>query len=680
MIVYPQTRNDLVVETIHDRRVADPFRWLEDEHSPDVQAWIQEQDDHARRVLATFPGREALRARLRTLLYYDAVSAPLHKGDRYFYTRKHVDREKTVVYWRDGEEGAEQVLFDPNGWSTDGSTGLGGWWPSRDGRYVAYAVKEHNSDETTMHIREVDSGTDLPDVIAGTKYSGASWTPDSSGFYYTQVPPVGEGVSIAERPGYAAVKFHRRGDDPSVDVVVHAATRNPQTFIGGFVSRDGHWLVVSVQHGWNSTDVFVKDTRLPDAEWLTLVSGVDATFDVHVWRNRFYVLTNHDAARYRVFKVDPDRLARAEWTEIVPECDATLEAISIVGERLALTYLRNAATEIELRTLDGVFVRRVDLPPLGTSSGLLGNPDEDTAYFSYTSFTEPQVIYKTSIVSGEVDEWTRIVLPIDTTKLCTEQVRYTSTDGTPVSMFILYKAGTKKNGVNPTVLYGYGGFNVNLTPAFSASRAVWIDEGGVYAIPNLRGGGEYGEEWHRDGMLLRKQNVFDDFIAAADYLVAEGWTSRERLAVSGGSNGGLLVGAAMTQRPDLCRAVVCSVPLLDMLRYHLSGSGKTWIPEYGSADDAAQCAAIYGYSPYRVAVDAGPREYPAVLFESADHDDRVDPLHARKMAAVLQANQSGAAPILLRIERNSGHGGADMVGQTVERVADQLAFLRVCLT
>jgi len=337
--------------------------------------------------------------------------------------------------------------------------------------------------------------------------------------------------------------------------------------------------------------------------------------------------------------------------------------------------MRNAASEIEIRSLDGALVRKIDLPPLGTSGGISGNPDEDTGYFSYTSFTEPQVIYKTSIKTGKATEWARVKLPIDTAQLVTEQVFYPSKDGTRISMFLISKKGTVKNGKNPTILYGYGGFNVNITPAFASSRAVWIERGGVYAIPNLRGGGEYGEDWHRAGMLLQKQNVFDDFIGAAEYLIAEKWTSPEHLAISGGSNGGLLVGATVTQRPELFKAVVCAVPLLDMLRYHLSGSGKTWVPEYGSAEDPEQFKAIHAYSPYRRAIDAGPTAYPAILFDSADHDDRVDPAHARKLAAVIQGTQTGSAPILLRIERNAGHGGADMVKQQVERNADTLTFL-----
>ncbi len=680
MATPPSTRTDAITETLHGVAVADPYRWLEDEHAPEVQAWMSAQDEHTRAALAKLPGRDELAARFRELFYYDAVSAPAHCKGRYFYTRKHADKEKTIVYWKQGEDGAEQVLFDPNAWSEDGSVGLGGWWPTHDGRYVAYSVKLNNSDETTTKIRDVAAGTDLPDALDGTKYSGASWTPDGTGFYYTWVPPIGGAVTIADRPGFAELRYHALGTEPAADPVIHERTGSPQTFLSGGVSFDGHWLVATISHGWSSTDVYLKDARVPGSPWRTVVKGVDATFATDVWRDQLYITTNDGAPRYRVFKVDPANLERTAWREIIPESEGTLESVSVVGEHLIATYLRNAATQIEVRDLEGRFLRAIALPPLGTSGGISGNPDEDTGYFAYTSFTEPQVIYKTSIATGEVTEWTRVTLPIDTTQLVTTQIFYPSKDGTKISMFLIHGKDVVRDGTNPTILYGYGGFNVNMTPAFASSRAVWIQRGGVYAIPNLRGGGEYGEDWHRAGMLLTKQNVFDDFIAAAEFLIAERWTSPRHLAISGGSNGGLLVGAAATQRPELFRAVICAVPLLDMLRYHLSGSGKTWIPEYGSAEDAAQFRVLHGYSPYRRAVDAGPRGYPAVLFDSADHDDRVDPLHARKLAAILQANQMAEAPILLRIERNAGHGGADMVKSQVERVADTLAFLTAQLT
>jgi prolyl oligopeptidase len=672
---WPATRAADVVDTIHGVAIHDPYRWLEDEKAPEVQAWMKAQDDYTRGELAKLPERDALAARLKELFYYDAVGAPIHYNGRYFYSRKHASKEKTIVYWKQGEKGAEQVLFDPNTWSDDGSKSLHGWSISHDGKHVAYNVSEHNSDETVMHVIDVATGKDLPDVIPGTKYAAASWTPDGKGFYYTWVPQVGGNVTVAERPGFAELRFHALGTDPTKDPVIREATHDAETFLGGGISRDGHWLLVSIQHGWNSSDVYFKDARVKDQAWQTLVAGVAANFNVEAWRDRFYVHTNDGAPRYRVYKVDPKHSARDAWREIVPQGDATLEAASIVGEKLVLTYLHDASSKLEIHDLEGKHVRDVALPGIGTTGGISGHPDEDTGYFGFTSFTEPQIIYKTSIKTGKVEEWTRIKLPIDTSSMVTEQVFFPSKDGTKISMFIIHRKDAKKDGKNATILYGYGGFNVNMTPGFAGSRVVWLEHGGVYAIPNLRGGGEYGEDWHKAGMLLNKQNVFDDFIAAAEYLEKEGWTSADHLAIIGGSNGGLLVGAAMTQRPELYRAVICQVPLLDMLRYHLFGSGKTWVPEYGSVEDGKQFEVLYGYSPYRRAIDAGPHAYPAVLFDSADHDDRVDPLHARKLAAAIQADQTADRPVWLRIERNSGHGGADMVKSQVDRAADTFAFL-----
>jgi prolyl oligopeptidase len=671
---WPDTRREDVADTLHGVRVADPYRWLEEEKQPEVQAWMDAQDDYARAELAKLPGRDELAKRLHELFYFDAIGAPKHKKGRYFYTRKHATKEKTVVYWKQGEKGAEKVLFDPNTWSADGTKGLGGWWPTEDGKLVAYNVKENNADEAVMHVMEVATGKERTvDTIPGTKYAGASWTPDGKGFYYTWVPPV-DSVPVSDRPGFAEIRFHKLGEDPAKDTIIHPALKNPKTFLGGYISDDGHWLFAVVQHGWNSTDVKFKDLRKKNADWTVLVEGIDATFDVYPWRDKFYVFTNHGAPKYRVFKVDPAKPARDDWKEIVPEApDAVLEGVNIVGERLVLPYLKNAASEIYVHDLDGKRLRQVDLPALGTSSGISGEPDEDTGYFGYTSFTEPSIIYKTSIKSGKVSEWARVKLPVDTSQFETEQVWYTSKDGTKVSMFIIHKKGLAKNGANPTLLYGYGGFNVSMTPGWSGSRAVWLESGGVYAIPNLRGGGEYGEDWHRDGMLLKKQNVFDDFIGAAKYLIDSGWTSPRNLAIYGGSNGGLLVGAAMTQAPELYRAVICAVPLLDMVRYHLFGSGKTWIPEYGSAEDPDQFAALYAYSPYHRVKDGVA--YPALLMVSADHDDRVDPMNARKFTAQIQAATTGDAPVLLRIEKNAGHGGADLVKQQLEQAADIYAFL-----
>ncbi len=669
---YPATRKDAIVDRLHGVAVADPYRWLEDASKPEVAAWMKAQDDYARARLAALPGRDALAARLREVFYFDAVGAPVHRKGRFFFSRKHKDKEKSIVYWKQGETGAEKVLLDPNTWSTDGSSGLKGYWPSWDGKYVAYNLSEHNADETTMKVLEVATGKLLPDAIEGTKYADAQWTPDSKGFYYAWVPPADK-VPVADRPGFTELRFHALGTDPAKDTLIREATHNAETFLGGNLSMDGHYLFVAIQHGWNSSDWYFKDLRTKPTTWTTLVEGVDANFAVDAFQDHFYVHTNDGAPRYRIFKVDPKKPARAAWKEIVAESDATLQTFGLVGGKLILNYLRHAASELEIHDLDGVLVRKVELPPLGTASGMSGLPTEDTGYFSYSSFTEPQIIYKTSIKTGKVSEWARITLPIDTAQMVTEQVSYPSKDGTAITMFLIHRKDAVKNGANPTILYGYGGFNVNMTPGFSSARAVWLERGGMIAIPNLRGGGEYGEDWHKAGMLANKQNVFDDFLAAARFLVKDGWTSHAKLAINGGSNGGLLVGAAMVQAPELFQAVVCGVPLLDMVRYHLFGSGKTWVPEYGSADDAAQFKTLYAYSPYHRVKDGVT--YPAMLMQSSDHDDRVDPMHARKFTAAIQAATGGTAPVWLRIETNAGHGGADLVKQQVDQVADTYAFL-----
>ena len=672
---YPPTQREDIVDTIHGAQVADPYRWLEDVSKPEVQDWMTAQDDYTRKQLADLPERDVLVARLKELFYYDSLGAPSHRKGRYFWSRKHSDKEKTVVYWKQGEKGAEKVLFDPNTWSDDGSVGLGGYWPTWDGKIAAYNVKANNADEAEMHFVEVATGKKLDDVIPGTKYSGASWTPDGKGFYYTWVPPIGGDVTVPNRPGFAEVRFHKLGTDPAKDPIVREATKNPETFVGGYVSIDGRWLMSAVQHGWNSSDIYFRDLKDKKATaWTTLVEGEKANFEVDIWKNKFYVLTNLDAPRYKIYKVDPKKPDRASWKEIVAQDpEATISGFSIVGGHLVVTYLRKASSEMEIRTLDGKLKRKVDLPGKGTTGGISGLPGEDTGYFGYSSFTEPSVIYKTSIKTGKVSEWTRVKLPIDTTPYVTEQVTYNSKDGTPVTMFVMHHKDVVPNGENPTILYGYGGFNVSMTPGFSSARMVWLEKGGVYAIPNLRGGGEYGEDWHKDGMLTKKQNVFDDFIGAAKWLIENKWTNPNKLAISGGSNGGLLVGAAMTQAPELFDVVICAVPLLDMVRYHLFGSGKTWIPEYGSSEDPEEFQAIIGYSPYHK-VEQGTA-YPAMLMLSADSDDRVDPNHARKFTAQIQWATSSDAPVLLRIERNAGHGGADLVKQQIEQFADTYVFL-----
>ncbi len=670
----PPTRTTRTSEVIHGVTVTDPYRWLEDEKSPEVHAWMKAQDDFTRQRLASLPERATIAARLKELLYVDSLGAPVHRGTRYFFARRHADREKSVVSWKEGADGAEKVLLDPNGWSADGSAGLGSWSVSWDGSKVAYQKKVNNSDEATLYVMDVATGrvSDV-DVIEGAKYASASWTPDGSGFYYTKLP-VDPKIPASERPGWADVRLHRIGADPKTDAIVKERLGDPTTFQHVAITRDGRFLFLTVSHGWTSNDVSFRDLERDPASaaWTPLAVGLKAHFDVDNFGRTLFVRTDDGAPKGRVFAVDAAKPARAGWKQVVPERkDAALQSFGVVGGKLALDYLRSASSLLEVRDLDGTLVREVPLPGIGSASNLSGRDDEDEAYFSFTSYTTPTSIYRTSVKTGATSLYFQVKVPADVSPYTVSQVFYPSKDGTRISMFIVHRKDFKRDGSARAMLEGYGGFLVSLTPAFSASLFPWLERGGIYAVPNLRGGGEYGEEWHESGMLLKKQNVFDDFAAAAATLEKEKWTSPERLVLRGGSNGGLLLGALVTQHPELFQVALCGVPLLDMVRYHLFGSGKTWISEYGSADDAAQFEALYAYSPYQH-VRAGTK-YPSVLLLSADSDDRVDPMHARKFAAALQAATTGG-PVLLRIEKHAGHGGADLVKAAVESRADEYAF------
>ncbi|MBC8071373.1 MAG: S9 family peptidase [Deltaproteobacteria bacterium] len=689
-----KTRSDDVVDTIHGRKVADPYRWLEDVKDPEVAKWMAAQDQHARDELGRLPLRAELEKRLSELSYVDSITPPSHRGSRYFYSRSHKDKEKAVYYVRKGENGPEQVLIDPNTLSTDGSVSVHGIMPSHSGKLLAYKLSQNNADASTMYLRNLDTGEESKiDTIEGARYAYASWTPDDSGFYYTWLPTDPK-IPVAELPGYAEVRYHAIGTDPQTDPVVFPAAHDPTRFVGVQVSRDGRWLVVTHSRGWASSDVYFADLlpgtkiskkggrtqlRLPKPKspvpkkFEVLVKDLGAHYSVQAWRNTFYVHTNEDAPRYRVFAVDPQQPQREQWREVVAQTDDVLEGVQVVGEHLVLPYLRDAHSEMEVRTLAGKLVRKVELPGLGSASGMIGEPDEDDAYFYFSSFTVTPQIFKTSIANGTTSLWEKIDLPVDTSKFVTEQLWFPSKDGTRVPMFVVRRKDVELKSDVPTILYGYGGFNVSLQPDFSAGVVAWVERGGIWAEANLRGGGEFGEDWHKSGMLEHKQNVFDDFSAAAKYLIDNKYTRPDKLAIYGGSNGGLLVGAAMTQHPELFGAVVCAVPLLDMVRYHLFGTGKTWIAEYGSAEDKAQFETLFAYSPYHH-VKPGTK-YPALLMLSADSDDRVDPMHARKFVAAVQAASTSGEPALLRIETNAGHGGGDMIKKNIERSVDTYAFL-----
>jgi prolyl oligopeptidase len=670
---YPPTRRTETVEKLHGASVSDPYRWLEDGSSPAVKDWLAQQGAYARRALDAVPERAGLARRFHELYYVERVHAPVKRGQRYFWERKEKTSEKEALYYRDGEKGEPKVLLDPNAWSPDGSISLGVWSPSHDGRYVAYGVKKNNSDEAVLEIVEVATGKTF-EKIPGAKYAwSVEWNPRGTGFYYVRVPPLGDGVTVADRPGLAAIRYHELGKDPEKDPIVREPTKNPTTFHSVNLSKNGRWLIATVQYGWVATDVYFRDTKAgPDAPWTTLVAGKKHIYFVQTAGDRFFVFTDEGAPNYRVLEVDPKKPARESWKEVIPERkDAAIDTANVVGRRLAVTYIKDVASAVEVFGLDGKKAYDVKLPAPGYASQIMGREDEDEAYFTFESLVVPPEIHKISMKTGKTELTYRMSVPVDPSRFTTTQIFATSRDGTKVPLFVLAPKDLPLDGRAPTILNGYGGFSVTVGPKFSTMAFPWLERGGVYAVANLRGGGEYGENWHRAGMRHKKQNVFDDFIASAEFLIQKGYTKPERLVIHGRSNGGLLVGAAMTQRPELFRAVLCGVPLLDMVRYHLFGSGKTWIEEYGSADNPDDFKVLYGYSPYHH-VKEGTR-YPSLLLLTADSDDRVDPMHARKFGALVQHASTGGKT-LIRVEANSGHGGADKVKSLVEERADTYAF------
>lgn len=678
---YPPTRTVDASDTYFGVTVHDPYRWLEDGKSPEVKKWLKAQNHLARGFLDALPGRAALARRYAELLHIDTITAPSRAGDRFFYMKRHAKQEKAVLYWKSAvnPQDTDHVLIDPNLWVGEHNASLGDTAVTLDGKLVAYTQRPNNADEATLYVRDVATGKDLPgEVITGAKYADPSWTPDGFGFAYTYLPPAEPG-KVADRPGLAVVRYHKLGTDPKNDPILHGKTGDPTKFIGAGISRDGKWIFFEQQNGWDKNDIYYQPlhgepTAALANSWRPIVVGKPFLYSIHAWKGQGYILTNEDATRYRIFKVSLDDPSRANWREIVPESpDRVLNGMSIIGGQLVLDYLHNVVDEIEIHDLDGKLVRTIPLPGLGSVSELAGEPDQDEFYYGFINFTTPPEIFQTSISSPAQKLWARINVPVDPSPYTVEQKFFTSKDGTRVPMFLVHRKDMPMDGSTPFLIYGYGGFGLSQTPFFSPGYYPWLEAGGGYALVNLRGGGEFGEKWHQDGMLLKKQHVFDDCIAAAEYLIAQGYTKPAHLGLRGGSNGGLLVGAVLTQRPDLFHAMVCEVPLLDMIRYVKFGSGKTWIPEYGSPENEAQFKALLAYSPYHN-VKKGTA-YPAVLFCTAANDDRVDPMHARKMAAELQAATGSTNPILLRVESQSGHGGGDQVKKTIVYATDIWGFL-----
>jgi prolyl oligopeptidase len=677
---YPSTKVDPVVEKIHGVEIVDPYRWLEDGASPAVKEWTEKENAYTQSVLDKLPGRDKIHARLSALLDIGSLSTPEPAKGKYFYTKRDGKQNQPILYVRDGLHGKDRVLLDPNELDKEGTTALDWWYPTRDGSLLAYGLSKNGSEQSTLHVRDVANSKDLPDRIERTRYCSLAWTPDGKGFYYTRYPAVGS-VPKGEENYHHHVFFHKVGDDPLKDHKIFGEDRAAEDMPGVALSPDGRWLVITEAQGWAKTEVYYADLNgRVSGRWPVfqpLVEKADATFSVIPRNDRFYVQTNENSPRSRVLEVDPVHpLPRDRWKEVIPEGKDVLENFAVVGDVIVGQYMEKASSRLRLFDRAGKLLQEVSLPTLGTLAGLGAEDDGDELLFGFQSFTRPQSIYRLDLkkpAEAKPELWGQVDADIDFTQYEVEQVTYPSKDKTPITMFLGHKKGLKLDGANPTLLYGYGGFNVSLTPSFGASRFLFLERGGVLAIANLRGGGEYGEAWHQAGMLGKKQNVFDDFLGAAEWLIAHKYTNRDKLAIQGGSNGGLLMGAALTQRPDLFKAVVCQVPLLDMLRYHKFLIARLWIPEYGSADNAEQFKWLYAYSPYHHVKNG--TAYPAVLIEAAESDGRVDPLHARKMTARLQAATSSDQPILLRLETKAGHGQGKPRAKVVEELTDLWSFL-----
>ncbi|MGZ8397548.1 MAG: prolyl oligopeptidase family serine peptidase, partial [Gemmatimonadales bacterium] len=625
MPTYPETRSQNVIDVLHGETIVDPYRWLEDSDAPETRRWTEQQNAVTEAYLAAAPGRNRIGRRLEELLAIGVLSVPTPKRGRYFYLRRDGRQNQPVLYWRDGVDGEDRIAVDPNAINEVGTTALDWYYPSDDGRLLAYGLSENGNEESVLHLLELDTGRQLPDRIPRMRAASVAWRPDRTGFYYTRYPAPGQ-VPPGEEPYHRAIYLHGLGTDPAADPLVFQPSEK-EHWPGVGLSPDGRWLIISVARTFDQVDLYLQNLE-SGGELVAVARDLPASFEGEIAHGRLFMRTNLDAPTYRLYAVDPEHPDRSNWREIVPpRADAVLESVAVAGNRLALGYLEQASSRLRLIDLDGRLDQDVPLPTLGSLFGLGAEWDGGELFYGFSSYSVPPSVYRIDLATGTSSLWRQVEATIDPASFEVRQVSYASRDGTPISMFLVHRTGLVRNGENPTYLTAYGGFNISMTPAFSRSLLLWLEHGGVVAVPNIRGGGEYGESWHQAGILASKQNSFDDFIAAAEWLIRERYTRAERLAAAGGSNGGLLMGAALTQRPELFRAVLIQVPLLDMLRYHRFLIARLWIPEYGSADDAEQFGWLRAYSPYHH-VRPGVA-YPAVLLATAESDTRVDPMHAR---------------------------------------------------
>jgi prolyl oligopeptidase len=672
---YPPTRKEAVTDTYHGTQVADPYRWLEDDNAEETKAWVEAQNRVTFGYLETIPERTSISNRLTQLWNFERWSPPSRHGGRYFVSRNNGLQNQSVLNTLSALDGELKELLDPNRLSADGTVALSGAAVSDDGGLLAYGISRSGSDWQEWRVRDVGTGQDLPDAIQWVKFSGASWTRDGKGFYYSRydAPKAGEALKGANY--FHKLYYHRLGTPQEQDVLVYQRPDHKEWNFGGSVTDDGRYLIITASEGTDPRNrVMVQDLSKPGSPVVELLMDFDADYsfldnDGPV----FWFRTDLNAPRARVIAIDVTRPERANWKEIIPQSEDTLTSVSVVGNRFLAHYLKDARSVVKVFGLDGRLEREMDLPGIGTVSGLGGKRSDGETFYSFTSFTTPGAIYRYDIGAGRSSLWRQPKVAFDASAYETRQVFFPSRDGTRIPMFITHKKGLKLDGRNRTYLYAYGGFNISLTPSFSVPIAAWLEMGGVYAMPNLRGGGEYGEAWHQAGTKLRKQNVFDDFIAAAEWLIAERYTSSSRLAIGGGSNGGLLVGACMAQRPELYGAALPAVGVMDMLRFHKFTIGWAWTSDYGSSENPDEFKALLAYSPYHN-LKPGVR-YPSTMVTTADHDDRVVPAHSFKFAARLQETHGGKNPVLIRIDAKAGHGAGKPTSKLIAEAADRWAFL-----
>ena len=660
---YPTTRVAVVRDTLHGVVIEDPYRWLENKDSPETREWLGRQIALTEATLGQVPGRERIRARLEQLLKVDAQSVPVERGGRYFFSKRLASQDQRVLVVRKGATGADEVLLDPHPLSAEHTTSVSILDVSTDGSLVAIGTRQGGRDEVAVTFMDVESRRLLPDQLPEARYFAIAVKPDNSGFYYSKYTKEG-----------SRVFYHAMGTEPKGDPLLFGEGRGPEQIVDATLSEDGRWLLLTVYHGssGDQVELWVKNVTAA-GPIVPIVSDLKSFFSGAIAGDRLFVRTNWNASNGRILRVDLTDPARDHWKEVVPAGPFAIEDFAVVGGRLFVNVLENVVSKIKVFDADGKANGEIPLPTIGSAGSLSGRWTSNEAFFAFNSFLVPPTIYRYDIAAGRRTDWWHASVPVKSADAEVKQVWYASKDGTHVPMFLVRKRGLTLDGSHPVFLTGYGGFTVNMTPQFSALAALWVENGGIYAVPNLRGGSEFGEAWHKAGMLANKQNVFDDFTAAAHWLIAKRYTSPRKLAIEGGSNGGLLVGAAFTQHPELYRAVICAVPLLDMLRYQNFLVARFWVPEYGSSEDPEQFKFIRAYSPYQH-VKKGT-DYPAVMFVSGDSDTRVDPLHARKMAALMQASTGGDRPILLHYDTKAGHAGGKPVSKQIEDGTDEMLFL-----